>query len=65
MYVTTIKLQNGKPESSGLQKLFDLPLHPAWDYYDIGSDGDVYMPRFIGRQSSPLTMLLNWRPSGQ
>lgn len=65
LYVASIKLEKGKLESSGAQKLFDLPLHPAWDYFDIGPDGDIYIPRFIGRQSSPLTMLLNWRPSKQ
>ena len=61
LYVANIKVEKGKLESSGMQKLFDLPLHPAWDYYDIGPDGYIYIPRFIGRQSSPLTMLLNWR----
>jgi serine/threonine protein kinase len=65
LYVASIKVEDGKLESGGLQKLFDLPLHPAWDYYDIGPDGDIYMPRYIGRQSSPLTMLLNWRPSNE
>jgi hypothetical protein len=58
------KVEENKLESSGVQKLFDLSLHPAWDYYDVGPDGGIYIPRYIGRQSSPLTMLLNWRPSG-
>ena len=65
LYVVSIKVDKGKLESSGVKKLFDLPLHPAWDYYDIGPDGYIYIPRFIGRQSSPLTMLLNWRPSNE
>jgi len=65
LYVASIRVESGKLESSGLTKLFDLPLHPAWDYFDVGPDGDIYIPRFIGRQSSPLTMLLNWRPSNE
>jgi len=65
LYVTSIKLEGGKIESSDVRKLFDLPLHPAWDFYDIGRDGSIYMSRYVGRQSSSLTMLLNWRPSGK
>ena len=65
LYVTSIKLEGGKIESSDVRKLFDLPLHPAWDFYDIGRDGSIYMSRYVGRQSSSLTMLLNWRPSAK
>src|SRR5262249_25888309 len=39
LYVASIKAEKGKLVSSGAQKLFDLPLHPAWDYYDVGRDG--------------------------
>jgi hypothetical protein len=48
-----------------VRKLFDLALHPAWDFYDIGRDGRIYLSRYVPRQGSPLTMLLNWRPSGK
>ena len=65
LYVDSVKLASGKFEHSNPSKLFDLPLHPAWDFYDIGRDGNIYMSSYVGRQSSPLTMLLNWRPSGQ
>ncbi|HET9407108.1 MAG TPA: protein kinase [Candidatus Sulfotelmatobacter sp.] len=63
LYVTSIKAEGGKFESSNPSKLFDLPLHPAWDFYDIGRDGSIYMSRYIGRQGSALMMLLNWRPA--
>ena len=62
LYVAAIQVENGRVESGGLQKLFDLPPHPAWDYYDVGADGHVLIPRYVGRQNSPLTMLLNWQP---
>jgi Tol biopolymer transport system component len=62
LYVATIKAPAGKFESGGVQKLFDLPLHPAWSFYDIGPKGNIYMFRYVGRQSSPLTILLNWSP---
>jgi hypothetical protein len=65
LYVTSIKAEAGKFESSNPRKLFDLPLHPSWAFYDIGRDGNIYMFRYVGRQSFALTMLLNWRPSGQ
>jgi len=65
LYVTGIKLDAGKLESSSARKLFDLPLHPAWDFYDSGRDGNIYMSRYVGRQTSPLTVVLNWRPSGK
>ena len=65
LYVTSIKTEAGKFESSNPHKLFDLPLHPAWAYYDIDRDGNIYMVRYVGRQGFALTMLLNWRPSGQ
>jgi eukaryotic-like serine/threonine-protein kinase len=65
LYVTSVKLEVGKFESSNVRKLFDLPLHPAWNFYDLGRDGNIYMSRYVGRQSSTLTMLLNWRPSGK
>jgi eukaryotic-like serine/threonine-protein kinase len=65
LYVTSIKAEAGKFESSSPVKLFDLPLHPSWVFYDIGRDGDIYMFRYVGRQGFALTMLLNWRPSGQ
>jgi len=65
LYVTSIKLETGKLESSSVRKLFDLPLHPAWDFYDIGRDGHIYLSRYVPRQGSPLTVLLNWRPTGK
>jgi hypothetical protein len=65
LYVTSINLKSGKLESSNVRRLFDLPLHPAWDFYDIGRDGNIFLSRYVGRQSSPLTMLLNWRPAGR
>jgi eukaryotic-like serine/threonine-protein kinase len=65
LYVTTIKVEAGKLESSNMRKLFDLPLHPAWDFYDVARDGNIYMSRYVGRQSSALNMLLHWRPSGE
>ena len=63
LYATTIKAEAGKFESSDMRKLFDLPMHPAWAFYDVGRDGNIYMFRYVGRQTSPLTVLLNWRPS--
>ena len=65
LYVTGIKTEAGKLESSNVTKLFDLPPHPAWEFYDIGHDGNIYMFRYVGGQSSVLTMLLNWRPSNE
>jgi Tol biopolymer transport system component len=65
LYVTSIKAEAGKFESDNPHKLFDLPLHPSWAFYDIGRDGNIYMFRYVGRQGFALTMLLNWRPSGQ
>jgi hypothetical protein len=60
-----MKAEAGKFESSNPTKLFDLPLHPSWAFYDIGRDGNIYMFRYVGRQGFALTMLLNWRPSEQ
>ncbi len=65
LYVTSIKAEGGKFESSNPQKLFDLPLHPSWAFYDISRDGNIYMFRYVGRQGYALDLLLNWRPSGQ
>jgi hypothetical protein len=65
LYAATVKFETGKLDSSNVRKLFDLPLHPAWAFYDIGRDGKIYMSSYVGRQSSPLTMLLNWRPAGK
>jgi hypothetical protein len=65
LYAASVKFETGKLASSNVRKLFDLPLHPAWSFYDIGRDGNIYMSRYVGRPSSPLTMLLNWRPSGK
>ena len=65
LYVTSIKAEAGKFEPSNPRKLFDLPLHPSWAFYDVGRDGNIYMFRYVGRQGFALTMLLNWRPSGQ
>ena len=65
LYVTSIKLDTGKLESITVRKLFDLALHPAWDFYDIGRDGRIYLSRYVPRQGSTLTMFLNWRPSGK
>ena len=65
LYVTNITAEGGKFESSNPRRLFDLPLHPSWAFYDIGCDGNIYMFRYVGRQGFALTMLLNWRPSGQ
>jgi serine/threonine protein kinase len=65
LYVTSIKAEAGKFESSSPLKLFDLPLHPSWAFYDVGRDGNIYMFRYVGRQGYALTMLLNWRPSEQ
>jgi len=63
--VTSIKTEAGKFESSNPSTLFDLPLHPSWAFYDVARDGNIYRFRYVGRQGSALTMLLNWRPSGQ
>jgi hypothetical protein len=65
LYATSIKTGAGKLESSDVRKLFDLPLHPAWAFYDVGRDGNICMVRYVGREASPLTVLLNWRPSGK
>jgi hypothetical protein len=65
LYAVNIKAQKGKVESSNLRKVLDLPLHPAWDYYDVDLNDNVYMFHYVGRQSSALTVLLNWRPSAQ
>jgi Tol biopolymer transport system component len=65
LYATSIKTGAGKLESSDVRKLFDLPLHPAWAFFDIGRDGNICMVRYVGREASPLTVLLNWRPSGK
>jgi serine/threonine protein kinase len=65
LYATSIKGEAGKLESSSVQKVFDLPLHPAWDFYDIAPDGRIFLSRYVGKQSSTLTMLLNWRPRGE
>ena len=65
LYATTIKAEAGKFESSDMRKLFDLPMHPAWAFYDVGRDGNIYMFRYVGRQTSPLTVLLNWQTSGK
>jgi len=65
LYAVNIKAQKGKVESSDLRKVLDLPLHPAWDYYDVDRNDNVYMFHYVGRQSSALTVLLNWRPSAQ
>jgi len=65
LYAASVKFETGKLESTNVRKLLDLPLHPAWAFYDIGRDGKIYMSSYVGRQSSPLTMLLNWRPSGK
>jgi serine/threonine protein kinase len=65
LYAASVKVETGKLASSNIRKLFDLPLHPAWSFYDIGRDGNIYMSSYVGRPSSPLTMLLNWQPSGK
>jgi serine/threonine protein kinase len=65
LYAASVRFEIGKLESANVRKLFDLPLHPAWAFYDIDRDGRIYLPRYVGRQSSPLTVLLNWRPSGK
>lgn len=65
LYVTSIKAEAGRFESGSPRKLFDLPLHPSWAFYDVGRDGNIYMFRYVGRQGFALTLLLNWRPSGQ
>jgi eukaryotic-like serine/threonine-protein kinase len=62
LFATTVKATAGKVESGGAQKLFDLPLHPAWSFYDVAAKGGIYMFRYVGRQSAPLTILLNWQP---
>jgi serine/threonine protein kinase len=65
LYAAGIKAEVGKFESSDVRKLFDLPLHPAWAFYDVGRDGNIYMFRYVGRETSPLNILLNWRPTGK
>jgi hypothetical protein len=58
LYATNIKAQAGKVESSDVRKVFDLPLHPAWDYYDVGRDDNIYMFHYVGRQGSAPTVLV-------
>jgi serine/threonine-protein kinase len=65
LYAASIKTEAAKFQSVDVRKLFDLPLHPAWAFYDVGRDGNIYMFRYLGRETSPLTVLLNWRPSGK
>jgi serine/threonine protein kinase len=65
LYAASIKTEAAKFQSNDVRKLFDLPLHPAWAFYDVGRDGNIYMFRYLGRETSPLTVLLNWRPSGK
>jgi len=65
LYSASVRSETGKLEFTNVRKLFDLPLHPAWAFYDIGRDGKIYLSRYVGRQSSTLNMLLNWRLSGR
>ena len=63
LYSVPVQATAGKFEPGQVTKLFDLPPHPAWSFYDVNREGHVYMFRYVGRQSSPLTVLLNWRAS--
>jgi Tol biopolymer transport system component len=65
LYAAKVEAAGGKFERGEIAKLFDLPPHPAWSFYDISRDGNIYMFRFIGRQTAPLTVLLNWKPNGK
>jgi Tol biopolymer transport system component len=66
LYSTTIKISGGDQlESGGIRKLFDLAIHPAWCFYDISPNGQIYMLRYVGRQSSPLTILVGWSQQDQ
>jgi serine/threonine protein kinase len=65
LYAASIKTEAAKFQSNDVRKLFDLPLHPAWAFYDVGWDGNIYMFRYVGRETSPLTVLLNWQPPGK
>jgi eukaryotic-like serine/threonine-protein kinase len=50
LYATSIKAEAGNFESSNVRKLFDLPLHPAWAFYDVGRDGNIYMEDKVDKQ---------------
>ena len=34
----------------------------AADFY-VAPNGNIYMLRYVGREASPLTVMLNWRPA--
>ena len=63
LYAAKVNASGGKFERGEITKLFDLPPHPAWSFYDMSKDGNIFMFRFVGRQTAPLTVLLNWRPA--
>jgi Tol biopolymer transport system component len=64
LYSAPVQTSAGRVERGENTKLFDLAPHAPWAFYDISRDGHIYMFRYVGRQSSPLTVLLNWRPAG-
>jgi eukaryotic-like serine/threonine-protein kinase len=63
LYAATIRVKGGEIESGVPKKVVDLPLHPNWRFYDLAPNGNIYMLRYVGRESSPLTIMLNWRPA--
>ncbi len=53
------QIQTGTPS-----KLFDLPAHPVWGFYAVAPDGkSIYLVKYAGQQTAPLTVLLN-QPAG-
>ncbi len=62
LHVASIRASREGIESGTPKKLFDLTAHATWGFFDVGPDGKIYMFRFVGRETSPLTLLLNWRP---
>ncbi len=58
LYATTVKAEAGKLESSDVRKLFDLPLHPAWAFYDVGRYGNCPVDILFGTTMRSLMIVL-------
>jgi eukaryotic-like serine/threonine-protein kinase len=65
IFAAKIKAKAGELESGTPEKVLDLPLHPNWRFYDVAPNGNIYALHYVGRPSAPLTLMLNWHPTGK
>ncbi len=61
LFAADLTYANGSVIPKNVRKLFDLPTHPAWKFYDIDAKNEIYLLHFNDNSRSALEVVTDWR----